>query len=338
MKKPPSCPAWLKVSSDLLQLKREWSSLLLLTSATRENKSLSRTRRMEPEYNVVGVGLGEKVTNGKGQKTLCLRFLVRKKYSQKSLSAKNGLPKSIDGFPTDIVEVGTPRGLQPSSSISHPPHGPIAPGCSVSFAPSSPAGRTAGTVAAIVTDGSDHFILSANHVLGDTSHAPIGTPVLHPGSLDGPAPQRIGELTAVVPMALGSPNRLDCAIARLDPKVLWTSEIPGLGHPAEPMRAFPGLFVSKVGRTTGLTNGLVSINITADINVELRHGVYSMDDQAEILDIGTSFASGGDSGSLVVDTVNKRPVGIICAKAHNLTYMSPIIEILSSLRVGLAKA
>jgi hypothetical protein len=300
-----------------------------------QKAKVSRAARMSPEHNVVGVGLGEKVSGAEGQQTICLRFLVRHKYALDSLAQKNLLPKTIDGLPTDVVEVGTPRGLSPTASIFHPPHGPIGPGCSVSFSPATPADRSAGTVAAIVTDGAAMYLLSANHVLADEGHVPPGTPIFHPGSLDEPAPTRVGQLDRVIPLSSTWPNRVDCALARLDPGVEWTSVIPGMGPPSGVMQPFPKQLVSKFGRTTERQDGQI-LNLLQDVQVQLRHGIYPMDDQIEVLGLGGDFASDGDSGSLVVDRGTNAAVGIICAQAGSFTYVSPIGEILAALGVSFA--
>ena len=59
-----------------------------------------------PNENVVGVSIGEKITDGKQTGTPAVKFLVRMKYSKLDLAPKDILPKEISGLPTDVEEVG----------------------------------------------------------------------------------------------------------------------------------------------------------------------------------------------------------------------------------------
>src|SRR5260370_25790173 len=62
-----------------------------------------------PIHNVVGVGVGEKVSDGKQTGALAVKLLVRLKYPQSELDSKPLLPPDIDGIPTSVEEVGTIR-------------------------------------------------------------------------------------------------------------------------------------------------------------------------------------------------------------------------------------
>ena len=79
---------------------------------------------------------------------------------------------------------------------------------------------TAGTIGARVTDSSNVFALSNNHVYADSNNALIGDAVIQPGTYDGgesPADD-IGTLYAFVPIDFnGGNNVIDAAIANTTP-------------------------------------------------------------------------------------------------------------------------
>jgi hypothetical protein len=55
---------------------------------------------------VVGLGIGEKEVKGKSTGKLCLKVYVEKKLTKKELSQDQIIPNKIEGYETDVVEVG----------------------------------------------------------------------------------------------------------------------------------------------------------------------------------------------------------------------------------------
>ena len=55
---------------------------------------------------VVGLGIGEKEVKGKSTSKLCLKVYVKKKLPKKELSPDQIIPNKIEGYETDVVEVG----------------------------------------------------------------------------------------------------------------------------------------------------------------------------------------------------------------------------------------
>lgn len=55
---------------------------------------------------VVGLGIGEKEVKGKSTGKLCLKVYVEKKLPKKELSPDQIIPNKIEGYETDVVEVG----------------------------------------------------------------------------------------------------------------------------------------------------------------------------------------------------------------------------------------
>src|SRR4051812_20927222 len=62
-----------------------------------------------PEVNVVGVGIGEKITAGRRTGELCVNVFVAKKFPKGRIPRRDVLPDSVNGLPTDVRAVGYPR-------------------------------------------------------------------------------------------------------------------------------------------------------------------------------------------------------------------------------------
>src|SRR5713226_6592942 len=60
----------------------------------------------DPKDNVVGVGVGRKITNGQPTDTNAVRIYVAHKIAKEAISDSMMLPQTIDGVPTDVVETG----------------------------------------------------------------------------------------------------------------------------------------------------------------------------------------------------------------------------------------
>src|SRR5262249_29142907 len=151
-----------------------------------------------PQHNVVGVGLGTKITNGKPTRQPCVRFYVDRKLGQTAIPPEFVLPSAVNGVPTDVIETGrfvalpaanplpaaTP--LRATIPIQQKRLRPASPGCSIGFQfTGAKAGFVmAGTFGAVVAAGGARYILSNNHVLADESSLPIGSAIFQPGLLD----------------------------------------------------------------------------------------------------------------------------------------------------------
>ena len=205
---------------------------------------------------------------------------------------------------------------------------------------------TAGTIGARVTDGTNVFALSNNHVYANINEAKIDDSALQPGPFDGgedPA-DKIGELADFEPLLFdGSNNTIDAAIAVSSTDQLGNSTPTddGYGTPNKAtVSATLNQAVKKYGRTTGLTKGDVyAINVTVDVCYKAR-GPYRCNSNfiARFVDqiaiTPGSFSSGGDSGSLIVtDDANKNPVGLLFAGSSTHTLANPIGLVLSRFNV-----
>ncbi len=265
--------------------------------------------------NVVGFGFGAKIAAGAAVAgETAVRVYVRAKVPAASLSRSEVVPAEVNGVPTDVVQVGDVAALaRPTKcgvSVGHPE-------------------ITAGTLGCLVKwrDSDDTYILSNNHVLANSNDAAAGDPILEPGPLDGGVPDEpIAELTEFEPLDFTGPNRIDAAIARVlrrgdvEPEILG-----GIEHPQQPV--VPGALyqsVRKHGRTTLHTIGVV-MDLAADVNVRYGTKVAAFEDQLAVAGVGGQFSSGGDSGSLVVDAVTRRPVGLLFAGGGlGTTFVNPM--------------
>ncbi len=59
--------------------------------------------------NVVGVGIAEKLVQGRPTGVLAVKFFVRTKFPTGAVVRSQALPKTIDGLPVDVEESGTFR-------------------------------------------------------------------------------------------------------------------------------------------------------------------------------------------------------------------------------------
>jgi hypothetical protein len=193
---------------------------------------------------------------------------------------------------------------------------------------------TAGTISCRVTDGTDVYALSNNHVYANENQASIGNNVLQPGPFDGgvnPA-DSIGTLADFEPIVFSvlASNQIDAALALVSTTTLGkATPVDGYGTPKiQTIPASVGLGVMKYGRTTGLTKGRVDA-INAIVNIGYDSGVARFVNQI-IIKPGT-FSAGGDSGSLIVvekGSNARRPVGHLFAGSTVVTIANPIGPVL----------
>lgn len=291
--------------------------------------------------NVVGVGLGHKITDGNVSETPSVMVLVTHKMPESLLDTGDKVTKTIDSKPTDVLEVGhLVAGGEP---LAEPLQAidaqtlatrvrPVRPGYSVGHPK-----VTAGTIGAGCYDLAPlpgipprYYILSNNHVLANSNDASLGDPIYQPGVYDGGGPaDAIGRLARYVPITFdGSCNYVDAAIAEvpfdtIDRDVYW------IGYPSTAAApAAAGQLLKKTGRTTHFTTGRVTA-INATVNVNYGGGkIAKFCNQI----VTTNMSAGGDSGSMVLDWEN-RPVGLLFAGSGVATILNPIATVQIALGV-----
>jgi len=296
----------------------------------------------KPDQNVVGVGIGEKISNGISTGVLAVKLLVRVKYPDDAIPAADRLPATIGGLPVDVEQAGTFRRFAATAAPAMPnPRGrfrPARPGSSIGFEDPQHSFTMAGTFGAVVKRAGKLFVLSNNHVLADENRLPIGAPIFQPGLLDGgKVPQdRIAALAKFVALTTAGPNKVDCAIAEAANANVLSKDILFIGPPNGTADAAIDMQVHKFGRTTGYRAGRIT-SIETDITVGYDMGNVLFTDQ--ILIVGHNaqpFSAAGDSGSLILERGTNRAVGLLFAGSTSHTIANHLGEVLQALGVTLA--
>ena len=166
-----------------------------LKNILRENRYQLLTRA-----NVVATGIGYKFSAGQKTPALSIICSVSQKLPSSKLSAREMIPSSIGGLPTDVVQTGMIRAFQSHTARYRPAPGGVSIGHK---------DITAGTLGCLVKKGGDFFILSNNHVLANSNAAQIGDAILQPGPYDGGRfpEDHIANLEAFIPISFtGGPS------------------------------------------------------------------------------------------------------------------------------------
>jgi hypothetical protein len=275
--------------------------------------------------NVVGVAPSLKLTKGAPTRQWSLTVLVEKKVPLSEVPASSRVPATLDGVPTDVVEVGRIDALVFNARVR-----PALPGFSIGHH-----NITAGTFGCLVEDlrqPGEYLILSNNHVLADVNAAKPGDLIVQPGPFDGgvfPA-DGVATLDRFEPIVFGLAgyNVVDAAVARPTHTRNVTASLLGVLVPRGVDQAFVGGPVIKAGRTTQVTVGLVlAVNATVLVNyglaglAQFRHQILT-----------TAMAAGGDSGSLLMNG-GLAAVGLLFAGSAVITVHNHIGDVESALGV-----
>jgi hypothetical protein len=296
-----------------------------------------------PSENVVGVGIAEKIVDGKPTGMHAVKFFVRLKYLKSELGAKDALPKEIDGIPTDVEEVGTFRRFATRKLAVTMPNPrtkirPAQPGCSVGFQDPHNQFVMAGTFGALVKDSGGLYVLSNNHVLADENRLPQGAAIFQPGLLDSgnPSTDQIASLTKFEMLQTQKANAVDCAIAKATNPGLVSKDVLYIGPPQGTANAAIDMMVHKFGRTTNYTAGRI---ISVDTDVVVQYDIGKLTFTGQIIVVGStgqSFSNAGDSGSLILQRETNKAVALLFAGSASHTIANHIVDVLKALGVTLA--
>lgn len=217
----------------------------------------------------------------------------------------------------------------------------------------------AGTLGALVKNSAGEIYgLSNNHVTGGSNYAEIDLPIIAPGTLDVCAaaidPFCIGRHKQVMPMSPGHPSNVpftenvDAAIFRIaDPSRVSSFQGAFYDTPSLVADVTGAFKVEKVGRTTGLTSGVVQGWISGPEPV--TYSISRPSFQQEVYyktfivvkgDNGKMFSEGGDSGSLVTTVLHdgsRAAIGLVFAgnAKRGFSYVLPLAPILSTFGVSM---
>jgi hypothetical protein len=296
-------------------------------------------------HNVVGVGIGEELVKGKPTGRRAIKVFVRVKYPKAQILPEHVLPDKHAGYEVDVDEVGTFRAFRkpkarPAAAGTMPNPRvairPAQPGCSIGFQDPEGQFRMAGTFGLLVKDNSDVYVLSNNHVLANENQLPVASPIFQPGLLDDPAAGQIAELTRFIALQAGTPNKVDCAIARALRPSLVSRDILYIGPPQGTAPAAIDMVVHKFGRTTSYTAGRVT-SVDTDVTVNYETGTYTFESQIIVVGLdGRSFSDAGDSGSAILDRQTQDVVALLFAGSKTHTIANHIADVLQALKVTIA--
>ncbi|OOB76413.1 hypothetical protein AXF41_02925 [Clostridium haemolyticum] len=302
------------------------------TSKTIDNKILYICRHEYKFFldkaNVIGVGLSYKIKNGNNTHKKCIRVFTTKKLPENKLLFQDLIPSLYKGIPTDVVEDGFNINFSLTNKVR-----PITAGYSISPIQ----GICAGTFGCLVKDNNSYYLLSNNHVLASCNDNPIGTPIVQPSlSFGGKYPQdTVATLSRFIPLKIvtktATPeNLVDCAIAKISNKSLFSTKVTLLGGIKGIASAFLDQSVQKVGTTSELTYGkITTLGVTRLLKFS-NNKYYLFNNQI----ITTKMAEPGDSGSILFDT-NMNAIGMLVSGSDSSTTYNPISTILSSLNVSI---
>jgi hypothetical protein len=308
--------------------------------------------------NVVGISLGHKVKKDVETEEPVISVLVNHKLDPGLLSKDDLVPRKLNDFNTDVVEVGeifagdagpldadtdsdTQDTASAFSSTLNCRIRPAMGGFSVGHYK-----ITAGTIGTCCYDLSPfpgippkYYILSNNHVLANSNDANIGDPILQPGPYDGgtyPC-DLIARLTRYVPIKFISGdkkpcNYVDAAIAEgnfrdLNREIYWIGYVNRLYEAPK-----VGDIVQKTGRTTGFTTGKIT-NINATVLVNYGGGKVAKFCRQIITG---RMSAGGDSGSLVTNR-DEGAVGLLFAGSSTRTIVNNILYVQALLGIRITE-
>lgn len=277
--------------------------------------------------HVVGVGLGYKISNGFSTGKKCIQVFVNKKISKKCLCSNDKVPYMYKGILTDVVKCGC---IVASSFTSR--MRPAIGGFSISPV----VNIQASTMGCLVKEQDNLYILGCNHFLTDENKVPLQSPILQPGSMDGGKVQGdiIATLSKYVPLKFKTlfstpENYADCAMAKATSSNLVSSRIAVFGTPRGIHAPAVGEVISKAGRTTEVTQGLIK-NIGLTVKIKFNRGECLFVNQ-----IATTKMSGlGDSGAILMDEA-RYAVGMLFATADSYSFYNPIETVLDLLDVNI---
>jgi hypothetical protein len=299
---------------------------------------------------VTAVGLGLRKRDGRLTDEVVVKVFVAHKRNKSALSAHAVLPHTLQA-PDGEAAVDVEEMLPPSIPPLH------APGVDTTMAearlrvPRRPAVGGAsiahhafpvGTVALGVRhrQSGAHCILSCSHVLSQLGAAQLGDEVLQPAPDDGGMLPLsvIARVLSWTPVVFGGVERnmTDAAIATCAPGQArsWVEGIGAITAIAPPIELL-GKRVSKVGRATGLTSGIVTV-VGATVRPNYAPLGFGQTPALFVNQIVAEIdCAYGDSGSLLVDDKGRAAGLLFGATREGHTWFNPFDAVCAALDITL---
>ena len=199
-----------------------------------------------------------------------------------------------------------------------------------------------GTLGSLLTDGTNRYILSNNHILALQDKAVAGQAISQPGLIDNGcrAATTVANFTTAPPLG----SNVDAAIAQLIPGTMdSTGFIEDIGVINRTIvDPTVGLAVAKSGRTTGFTTGTIaSTNTSVKIQYQVNCNQgkkYTIVYTNQVIINSSTFSAGGDSGSLIVTNNGSfNPVALLYAGSSSTTIANPIREVITKVGAALGR-
>lgn len=300
---------------------------------------------------VTGVGFGLRRRKGKLTEEVVVKVFVAQKRREGDMPSGALLPKMLEAPHGASASVDVEEMTVPDIPPQHIPDADTSAAQSRLRVARRPAvgGISAshhlfpvGTVAIGMRDSRTGApcILSCSHVLSRLGYACPGDTVLQPSPIDGGAGPlaAFGSVLRWTPLQFGGTarNLADAAIAACayDQAMSWVDGIGTIESVAPMASIEPGERVRKVGRTTGLTTGVVSCIGTVRANY--RPLGFGETPTLFVNQILAEITCGyGDSGSLLVDSENRAAGLLFGASRDGKTWFNPFDVVCAMLDITL---
>jgi len=252
--------------------------------------------------NVVGVGVGEKITLNEMTDELAIRVYVNRKFPERFFInyPDEVIPPEIDGVPTDVIQIDE---ITKYDTISLPPERqqrlrPVPSGCSISHY----AIKSRGTLCSWAKDKEtgEPLLVSCWHVIANYGRCCQGDPIVQPSRLDGGrVPEDIiaylerwvdvrmmakdlidSKIRIKLALKACAPlpwNYIDGAVAKPITEDVVSDLILGVGKIKKHKKTMPkrGMNIMKSGASTGVTFGVI-FDVDVDIFVKYRTLGYAI--------------------------------------------------------------
>lgn len=310
---------------------------------------------MLKKKNVIGLGEGYKITDGKTTPEKAIMILVEKKEPKSQISKKNLVPDLVEDIQTDVYETG-PIDIQPLgflkrlfnkvetedtlTELTRKSRWRPIPG-GVSFGNALISSGTYSWKAKNLSDGSivsyTNAHVGASDLLKDMTYQ-RSRKLLQPGAYFGGNIKNdlVGENIRFVKLNKGGNNWVDGCVGSILNQEDFADEILEIGVPSKVGTSIEaGLEIKKSGATTGLTRGNV-VSINSIINVGYGDlGIIRFVEQI----VGTRMSAGGDSGSSMLADGDQNTyrdnelLGVLFAGGPNATIFNPIWNFIKPLNI-----